>query len=339
MAVYKISEEAFLAVMWICAGIQSLFVLTRFILRLKIDRRWVPEDILVLVAWILSLSNTCLWTVVHGQLYFAIKLSKGQIQLTQLPENIAWVMTRYLRSQLAGYYLSYFSLWCIKLSFISFFQKLGNKYRLQRILWWSVLVLVILSLGGCLGMLDYACELTSPFTPIEANCQSPHSVWYERVSLRVATALDIVTDVAIVFLSGNSLWRTRISGWRKVALVGISLLTVFIIIIALVRMLLGQSGTGIADPAWLIAWNAIEILVAIIVACLAAFWTLYTKSKQQKEHFKPNPFSYRSDNTSIEAPIMLQDFDATKDTTQSFGIHRVLDAPKGFRFQRREVLQ
>lgn len=147
--------------MWICAGIQSLFVLTRFILRLKIDRRWVPEDILVLVAWILSLSNTCLWTVVHGQLYFAIKLSKGQIQLTQLPENIAWVMTRYLRSQLAGYYLSYFSLWCIKLSFIFFFQKLGNKYRLQRILWWSVLVLVILSLGGCLGMLDYACELTS----------------------------------------------------------------------------------------------------------------------------------------------------------------------------------
>lgn len=124
-------------------------------------------------------------------------------------------------------------------------------------------------------------------------------------------------------------------------------------------MLLGQSGTGIADPAWLIAWNAIEILVgklkpvlsftltrhcanrattAIIVACLAAFWTLYTKSKQQKEQFKPNPFSYKSDNTSIEAPIMLRDFDATKDTTRSFGIHRVLDAPKGFRFQRREVL-
>ncbi|KAL2815033.1 hypothetical protein BDW59DRAFT_176265 [Aspergillus cavernicola] len=339
MAVYKISEAAFLAILWVCVGVQCLFLLTRFILRLKIDRRWVAEDIFVFIAWLLSVGNTCLWTVVHEQLYFVLQLSKAQTSDIHLPENIRWVMARYLRSQLAGYYLSYFSLWCIKLSFMFFFYNLGNKYRLQRILWWTVLVLLILSLGGCLGMLDYGCELTS-FEDMIENCLSPRSIWYERVSLRVATALDIVTDAAIIFLSGNSLWRTRITGRRKLALVGISLLTAFIIIIALIRMLLGQSSAGVQDPAWLIAWNAIEILVAIIVACLASFWTLYTKSKQSKFQFKPSSFGYRTDNTSMEAPIMLEDHDATKNAThqQPIMLNRRLDTPKAFRFQTRERL-
>jgi hypothetical protein len=110
-------------------------------------------------------------------------------------------------------------------------------------------------------------------------------------------------------------------------------------------MLLSYGGAGIQDPAWLNAWNAIEILVgestqslethlvltairndsAIIVACLASFWTLYTKSNRRKTELTPNSFSYRTDNTSIEAPILLEDRADPEDNARQ----------KGYVFQRR----
>lgn len=57
------------------------------------------------------------------------------------------------------------------------------------------------------------------------------------------------------------MWRVKINLWKKVALIGVSFLTAFIIIIALVRLELSVSGTGIMNPAWLVFWNAIEICV------------------------------------------------------------------------------
>ncbi|KAL4887233.1 hypothetical protein BJY04DRAFT_212278 [Aspergillus karnatakaensis] len=234
MSVYRIEPGVFLAVLWVCIGLQCLFLSTRFTLRLKFDRRWLAEDALVLFAWLLSLASTLLCTVVSDQLYLSIALSQGGV--TNIPANIEWATVRFLRSQLAGYYLAYFCLWSIKMS-----------------------------------VSDNTSE----------HCASQHTMWYSRVSLRVATSLDIITDAAIIVLSGNSLWRARITGRRKLALVGISLLTAFIIIIiiiiALVRMLVGQTVSGQQDAGWVIVWHAVEILVAIVVACLASIWTLRTK--------------------------------------------------------------
>ncbi|GLA59077.1 hypothetical protein AtubIFM54640_009809 [Aspergillus tubingensis] len=204
----------------------------------------------------------------------------GSIDYSNLPKNIAAIEVRYLRGQLAGYLLSYTSLWSVKLSFIFFFRHLGNRFRAQRILWWVVLAFVIACYGGTLGVLDYACEMASfedsigPFhssfpsrsakvnRAVTEACASAYSIWYERVSLKVSTTL--------------------------------------------VRLELSVSGTGILSPAWLVFWNAIEICVAIMMACLASFWTFYTKLKRQS----PGP-RWRAgglpprDYASLERPILL----------------------------------
>ncbi|GLA89730.1 hypothetical protein AtubIFM56815_004218 [Aspergillus tubingensis] len=248
----------------------------------------------------------------------------GSIDYSNLPKNIAAIEVRYLRGQLAGYLLSYTSLWSVKLSFIFFFRHLGNRFRAQRILWWVVLAFVIACYGGTLGVLDYACEMASfedsigPFhssfpsrsakvnRAVTEACASAYSIWYERVSLKVSTSMDIVSDAAIIVLSGHVMWRVKIDIRRKLALIGVSFLTAFIIIIALVRLELSVSGTGILSPAWLVFWNAIEICVAIMMACLASFWTFYTKLKRQS----PGP-RWRAgglpprDYASLERPILL----------------------------------
>ncbi|KAL1961853.1 hypothetical protein VTN77DRAFT_977 [Rasamsonia byssochlamydoides] len=292
----RVSEATFLAVLWVSVGLSFVFLVARLGIRFRLSRRWRADDAFVLAAWLLSLGNTCIWTTVYKQTYIVLRVARGDI--TTIPANIGWIEKRYLRGQLAGYILAYSSLWSIKLSFLFFFRKLGEKYRLQQIIWWVVLVVVILSFGGCLGMLDYACEMSNLFESIE-NCQSPHSIWYERVSLRVSTIMDIVSDAAIILLSGNVLWRVRIDWPRKLALIGLSLLTTFIITIALIRMALGIQGSGVLDPTWLTAWNGVEICVAIIVACLASFRTLYTMSKRsRKTHLLQNSYSYTNNSSN-----------------------------------------
>ncbi|KAE8392892.1 hypothetical protein BDV23DRAFT_170550 [Aspergillus alliaceus] len=300
-----VNEVTFVTVLWICQTITFFFVLIRLVLQYRIDRQWHTNDVLILAAWLLALSNGTVWSIVYKQLFQVLALSEGPIDLSHMPPNIGWTMKRYLRGQLASYLLSYTSLWLIKLSFIFFFRKLGNRYRTQRVLWWGVLVFVIACYGGTLGILDYECEMASLENSIE-RCTSAHSIWYERVSLKVATTMDIVSDAAIIILSGNVMWKVQINLTKKVALIGVSFLTAFIIIIALVRLLLSVSGTGILNPAWLVMWNAVEICVAFIVSCLASFWTFYTKLKRASGALnRRGTFSPNGNYNSLETPILL----------------------------------
>ncbi|RAK89893.1 hypothetical protein BO79DRAFT_253991 [Aspergillus costaricaensis CBS 115574] len=270
MANNYIDEATFVAVLWVCQTITFFFVLIRLLLQYLVDRKWHTHDVLILMAWVLSLANCIVWSVCYKQMFYITTLTTGSIDYSNLPENIAAIEVRYLRGQLAGYLLSYTSLWSVKLSFIFFFRHLGNRFRAQRILWWVVLAFVIACYGGTLGVLDYACEMASFEDSIEA-CASAYSIWYERVSLKVSTSMDIVSDAA-----------------------------------TLVRLELSVSGTGILSPAWLVFWNAIEICVAIMMACLASFWTFYTKLKRQS----PGP-RWRAggipprDYASLERPILL----------------------------------
>ncbi|PWY92983.1 hypothetical protein BO94DRAFT_615638 [Aspergillus sclerotioniger CBS 115572] len=305
MANNHINEVTFVTVLWVCLTISSFFVFIRLSLQYHLNRSLSATDILVLAAWLLYLSNAILWSAIYKQMFPMMALGESTLDISDIPGNIAWVEKRYLRGQLAGYLISFLALWLIKLSFVFFFRKLGNRYRAQRILWWAALVFVIACYGGVMGVLDYSCLMSSLKDSI-AVCQNAHAIWYERVSLKVATAMDIISDAAIILLSGNVMWRVQINLSRKLALIGISLLTAFIIIIALVRLLLSVSGTGILNPAWLAMWNAIEICVAIMVACLASFWTFYTKSKRSRsDGCECDRFSPNRRYACLERPILL----------------------------------
>ncbi|KAE8340780.1 hypothetical protein BDV24DRAFT_151673 [Aspergillus arachidicola] len=306
MAGNSIDEVTFMAVIWVCQTMTFSFVFVRLAFQYCIDRHWHINDMLILVGWLLSLGNGIVWSTVYKQMFQVLLLNPGATDLSSIPANIGWIEERYLRGQLASYLLSYTSLWFIKLSFIFFFRKLGNRYRAQRVLWWVVLFFVIACYGVTLGVLDYACEMSSLEESIEL-CTSAHSIWYERVSLKIATSMDIVSDAAIIVLSGNIMWKVQINWPKKLALIGVSFLTGFIIVIALVRLLLSVSGKGILNPAWLVLWNAVEICVAIIVACLASFWTFYIKFKRPS--YDPNKRMHRFPNdnyASLETPILLE---------------------------------
>ena len=110
---------------------------------------------------------------------------------------------------------------------------------------------------------------------------------------------------------------------KKLALAGIFSLTLFIICVSIARVVIATSGAQI-DLTWVLFWGGIEASVgklwlltpgarsrytlvidsypAIIVACLASFRTLYTRSERSsnrpsgKEDYSDRPSKFRSDN-------------------------------------------
>ena len=103
----------------------------------------------------MALVNAAIWQVRWKELYFVIDIASGQT--TVIPTNIGTLVVNFLRSTLGYYLVHYTALWCVKFSFLFFFQGLGRNIKLQRILWWCTLAFLITSYIICVATINYRC--------------------------------------------------------------------------------------------------------------------------------------------------------------------------------------
>lgn len=105
--------------------------------------------------------------------------------------------------------------------------------------------------------------------------------------------MDVITDVLIMSIPIHLLWKVQISLRRKLLLGGIFSLSLVIILFSILRITLvtktRDSRRLLPEQTWLFLWGYIEASIAVIVACLASFRTLFTKperSPQRKPAWK-----------------------------------------------------
>ena len=85
------------------------------------------------------------------------------------------------------------------------------------------------------------------------------------------------------------IWDLRMPLKKKAAFVGLFSLTVFVMITAIVRIVgAGQTQDRQLDPSYLFLWSAIEMCIAIIIACLSAFPQLFVSSRSCKPAYQPS---------------------------------------------------
>ena len=85
----------------------------------------------------------------------------------------------------------------------------------------------------------------------------------------------LVTTIPFVIL-----WQVRIPLTKKLALTGIFSLVIITMVFAILRVTLISKLTKQPDTSWSYMWSAIEQNIAIIVACLASFRTLFTQDQR-----------------------------------------------------------
>jgi hypothetical protein len=283
----------------------TVFVTLRTIVRFKILHRLSADDVLIIFAWMMTLTNVALFQWINDGMY--LDNAMAALVLMPTPEIIAKA-NQWLKVDAATLVLFYSSLWAVKLSFLLFFRRLYHQIRWLQIYWWIVLAINVATWIVCVGTIPWAC-LIPPFEVIIQHCASEAKADFNRHVLYSSTAMDLLSDLLILSIPLSVLWGVHISRTRKVALGAIFSLTIITMTIAIIRAaLVTTATTADLDTPWVVLWSFIEQCIgkrrhlillkptngqpAVMVGCLAFFKTLFTNS-----HPPSTPRQYREDST------------------------------------------
>ncbi|KAI4154806.1 MAG: hypothetical protein L6R39_001345 [Caloplaca ligustica] len=152
----KIPYPLFIGFLWAGIGVSLSFLIFRIAVKFRSFRKIYSDDYLVIAAWVLLLGSAILWQVEAPNLYDLFAVTSGQKALTSgfVAEN-----SELLRSLTPFALLFYSCLWTVKLSFLLFFRRLGLNVRGQKIWWWCVLVVTVLTWVATIADHDYKCSL------------------------------------------------------------------------------------------------------------------------------------------------------------------------------------
>lgn len=110
---------------------------------------------MVFIACLFLMTNTLIWQTSKDDMYETIAVASGQ--LYPPPLDLPKRTQTYLQRSTAVIVLFYSGLWAIKLSFMLFFRRLQQNVRNQKIVWWTILSIVVATWLACLGTIDYHC--------------------------------------------------------------------------------------------------------------------------------------------------------------------------------------
>lgn len=138
--------------------ISLAFLVFRIFVRVKSFRRIYADDVLVLIAWLIFLTSTVIWQSQQTTMYRQFAIASGTVIPT--PKQLAAEATL-LHSKVATGSIYYTSLWIVKLSFLVFFRRLGQRVRGQKIWWWCVAGFTVATWATCIGTIAFKCLVRS----------------------------------------------------------------------------------------------------------------------------------------------------------------------------------
>jgi hypothetical protein len=140
--------------MWCFTSLSTLFVIFRLGVRFYTFRRLYMDDFFVVSASVLTIASSILWQFETPTLYEQFRVVAGEEQLT-----LAYMdrFFKFIPITSAFFIFYYTSLWCVKVSFLLFFRKLGKTIRSHNIVWWCITVVVLAGYAASMALMDFPC--------------------------------------------------------------------------------------------------------------------------------------------------------------------------------------
>jgi hypothetical protein len=105
-------------------------------------------------------------------------------------------------------------------------------------------------------------------------------------SIRDVFLFALADSSSVIALPLSMVARVRVSKRQKSGLFLVLSLSVFIIGVAVARIIVTDTQSVHPEISWLALWSAVESSVAVFVCCLASFKALF-KSQHSSEHSQP----------------------------------------------------
>lgn len=123
-------------------------------------------------------------------MYYVLKISAG---VSTPGADFFPRLTSFARVQFAVEFFFHTTLFAVKLSFLFFFRRLGQRVQGQKNVWWPVFFFCVVSYAVSVGDIQHTCELGHA-EPLVTYCDSESATNYTAATLKVNCALDVFSD-------------------------------------------------------------------------------------------------------------------------------------------------
>ncbi|KAJ5745439.1 Major facilitator superfamily domain general substrate transporter [Penicillium odoratum] len=283
--------------------IASVFVALRFISRVFVVRKVALHDYLMLLAWVIDFGFSF-------SLFYAVRNGLGLHSNDVLPENQAALN----RANYAFTVLYSPALMTVKTSILVFYLTLTRNQKVSR--WANYVTLAVVNAAGlALTMINvFQCRPTSAaFTAglsSDAHC-------IDIITLYLSSSpVNIITDLAILFLPMPILTQMRLPKKQKIILVVTFSFGFFVAVVDVIRIaFLQQAATsrqvalksvhiqsvGASDFSWYASisfmWSVVEVNVSVICGCVPSLKPLVARLlpkliRDTSDASSPTPYRY-----------------------------------------------
>ncbi|KAL8778273.1 MAG: hypothetical protein Q9213_007493 [Squamulea squamosa] len=287
----RIPELGFKVGIGLLLGIAVTLAIGRTYIRIYQTRKVSVDDGLFFLAVVALIAGTTTQYIDIPYLYVQQNVDPRTFKIT--PEFIAFLQ-RSVRIQAATCALLSLALFSVKLSFLTFFHGLLRRVRGLMIYWWCVFGFMVPVALVFVCIIFIVCPYFDE--RVLAKCSTPAAIADQVKIIQAAAVLDIFTDCLLISIPVALLWRVRISLRRKLILLFVLSLSVFTIIVSIIRIAGSRLPNGSIDAAWTQFWLQVEAAVAVMIVSLTSYRSLFVKDKSTKKkspRYNNNTTSYR----------------------------------------------
>ncbi|KAL8767327.1 MAG: hypothetical protein Q9209_006165 [Squamulea sp. 1 TL-2023] len=276
----RIAELGFKVGIGLLLGIAVTLAIGRTYIRTFQTRKVSIDDGLFFLAVVALIAGTTSLYIEIPYLYIQQNVDPSTFQIT--PEFIDFLQ-RSLRLQASTCALLSLALFSVKLSFLTFFHGLLRRVRGLMIYWWCVFVFMVPVAIVFVCIIFIVCPYFDERVLDTVKCSTPAAIAHQNKIVQAAAVLDIFTDLLLISIPVALLWRVRISLRRKLILLFVLSLSIFTIIVSIVRIAGAQLSNGSVDSAWVNFWLQVEAAVAVMIVSLTSYRSLFVKDKSTKK--------------------------------------------------------
>ncbi|CAI6336544.1 unnamed protein product [Periconia digitata] len=278
----------------------TLFIIARVAIHVSRRKSFEFQDFFIYFAYALYVGLWTEYIIAVPYLYKLSAVALGEIDIYPTITQDAGYMSRLIFS---AQMLFYTCLFAVKLSLMTLYRKLlvgigGIYYKI----WWSIVAFLFLSWIGCIITSVSSCKSMRVFFR-NGSCASPEELQVQIISLYYAYAIDVLTDLMVMFLPIRLVWNLQMARSEKVGILILFSGGFVCIIFATLRAVqVGvQHGKAVSpDPKWLTLWTVIEVSMAIIVGCSPAFASLIrNRLNLKKASYSGRGYRRQGDNVDL----------------------------------------
>ncbi|KAJ4985185.1 hypothetical protein SVAN01_09321 [Stagonosporopsis vannaccii] len=251
--------------------VTSIFFMTRLAVRAYQRKPYELHEFFCHAAFVCYVAMWVMYYKENDPLYRAEGVQRGE--MAPYPEILhdAGMIYRWLT---AGQLLFYTTLTSVKLSLLTLYRRLiVQTPTIYTVIWWSILVFCILSYIGSSMTTIFVCD-DHKAKYSQGICASPHEQKRARFSLWFAYAVDVATDLAVMFLPFRLTWSLQLSKTQRLGifvLFGSGWICILFATLRVVQVGVKNGVPSTPDPKWLQMWTVIETSMAVIIGCAPAF--------------------------------------------------------------------